>query len=302
MLPESHHRAAVAALCGAFGLALVFLCGCAPQRVIHAETAPQRNLIVTEDASGLRTLLFERGGARQSVVKVGDPEHIELPYAKTALVGLALPDRLRRMLVVGLGGGTLPSFLHRHYRDAAIDVVEIDQGVVDIAKKMFEFKEDERLKVHVADGRRFIEGVRASSYDLIILDAFGSDSIPYHLATEEFLRSVHRALTPGGVVVGNIWGRSHNRLYDSMLRTYRQVFEELIILDVPGDVNRIFLALARPRALTRSELAERARRISTAGRFRFDLGDLVNRGFTAEQQASGEGQVLRDRPQDAGRH
>jgi spermidine synthase len=289
-------RAVLAALWGALCLAASSLPGCAFQNIVHEETAPQRSLIVIEDAAGLRTLLFERGGARQSVVKVGDPDHIELPYARTALVALALPEKLHRMLVVGLGGGTLPSFLRRHYPDAAIDVVEIDPGVLDIAKKMFEFREDDRLKVHIADGRRFIEAARPPFYDVIILDAFGSDSIPYHLTTEEFLQGVRRALAPGGVAVGNVWGRSHNRLYDSMLRTYRQVFEELMILDVPGDVNKIFLGLPRRRALSQGELARLAREVSTAGRFRFDLGELVNHGFMQVPQEGSEGQVLRDKP------
>ncbi|HYU70856.1 MAG TPA: hypothetical protein VEL09_16165, partial [Burkholderiales bacterium] len=85
--------------------------GCAAQTVIHEKASPYNTIIVTEDHKGMRTLLFERGGGRQSVVKPGDPDHLELPYARVALAGLALCEEPRRILVVGLGGGTLPMFL-----------------------------------------------------------------------------------------------------------------------------------------------------------------------------------------------
>src|SRR5712691_10709106 len=188
-------------------LAVVALCAlaCAAQTVIYEKPSRYNTIIVTEDHSGLRTLLFESGGSRQSVVKPGDPDHLELPYARVALAGLALCEEPRRILVVGLGGGTLPMFLRKHYPNAAIDVAQIDPDVVDVAKKFFGFREDERMQVHVGDGRRFIENVRQPQYDVIYLDAFGAYNVPEHLATQEFLRAVRRAVVPSGVAIGNVW-------------------------------------------------------------------------------------------------
>src|SRR5882762_11640711 len=144
--------------------------GCAAQTVIHERASPYNNIIVTEDRDGLRTLLFERFGGRQSVVKPGDPDHLELAYARVALAGLALCEGPRRILVVGLGAGSLPMFLRKHYPAAAIDVAEIDPGVVDVAKQFFGFREDERTRAHVGDGRQFIEKAR-QGYDIVFLDA-----------------------------------------------------------------------------------------------------------------------------------
>src|SRR5437899_11184923 len=154
--------------------------GCAAQTVIHERASPYNAIIVTEDHRGMRTLLFEKGGGRQSVVKPGDPDHLELPYARAALAGLALCEEPRRMLVVGLGGGSLPMFLRAHYPAATIDVAEIDPGVVDIAKRFLGFVEDEGMRAHVGDGRQFIEDARQADYDLIFLDAFGSTDVPNH--------------------------------------------------------------------------------------------------------------------------
>jgi spermidine synthase len=268
--------------------------GCTAQTVIYETASSYNTIIVTEDHKGLRTLLFERGGGRQSVVKPGDPDHLELPYARVALAGLALCEEPRRILVVGLGGGSLPMFLRKHYPVATIDAAEIDPGVVDVAKRFFGFIEDERMRTHVGDGRQFIENARQADYDIIFLDAFGARDVPKHLTTREFLQAVRRALKPDGVVVSNIWRSASNPLYDSMARTYQEAFDELFILDVPGDVNNIFLALPRRQPLGQGELALAARKISTAKRFRFDLGELVEYGFLHARERNPRARVLRD--------
>ncbi len=278
----------------AAALAALSVLGCTAQTVIYEKASPYNTIIVTEDQKGLRTLLFERGGGRQSVVKPGDPDHLELPYARVALAGLALCEEPRRILVVGLGGGTLPMFLRAHYPAATTDVAEIDPDVVDAAKKFFGFIEDERMRVHVGDGRKFIEKALQADYDVIFLDAFGASDVPKHLTTLEFLQITRRALKPNGVVVSNVWRPASNPLYDSMVRTHQEAFEELFILDVPGDVNNIFLALPRRQLLGQSELALLARKISTAKRFRFDLGELVAHGFSHARQKNPRAAVLRD--------
>jgi spermidine synthase len=278
----------------AAAFAALSVSGCTAQTVIYEKASSYNTIIVTEDHKGLRTLLFERGGGRQSVVKPGDPDHLELPYARVALAGLALCEEPRRILVVGLGGGSLPMFLRKHYPAATIDAAEIDPGVVDVAKKFFGFIEDERMLAQVGDGRQFIENARQADYDIIFLDAFGARDVPKHLTTLEFLQITRRALKPNGVVVSNIWRPASNPLYDAMARTYQEAFDELFILDVPGDVNNIFLALPRVQPLSQGELALLARKISTAKRFRFDLGELVEYGFLHTREKNPRARVLRD--------
>jgi spermidine synthase len=200
---------------------------------------------------------------------------------------------------VGLGGGTIPGFLHKHYPQMKIDVVDIDPDVVDVAKRFFGFREDATLRAYVKDGRRFIETSR-TPYDVIFLDAFGADNIPYDLATREFLQSVRRALGPKGVAVGNVWNRGSNSLYDSMVRTYQEVFDELYVLEVRGTGNEIFLALPRREQIDRDELTRRAARLSEQKRFRFDLGELVARGYRHEKEENARGKVLTDKNKPAG--
>lgn len=272
------------------------VCAVAPaeQKLLYEKKSPYSTIVVTEDEQGLRTLWFDQNAARQSVVKVGDPDHIELPYARAMPVGLALVEKPKRVLIVGLGGGTIPSFLHKHYPQTTIDVVDIDPDVVYVAKKYFGFREDPTMHAYVDDGRRFIEKCR-DPYDLIFLDAFGSENIPYHLATREFLQAVRRALTPNGIAIGNIWSRSSNPLYDSMVRTYQEVFDDLHILDVQGTGNKILVALPRKQRITRDDLARRATKVSKEKHFRFDMGELVRYGYRYAGQKSLRGRVLTDK-------
>ena len=280
-----------------FAVLAVLVCcavAAAQQKILYQKQSPYSTVIVTEDDQGMRTLSFGSEGVRQSVVKVGDPDHLELPYAPVMVSGLALCPEPKRVLVVGLGGGTIPSFLHKHYPKTRIDAVDIDPVVVEVAKQFFGFHEDETLKAYVQDGRQFIEE-RPNVYDIIFLDAFGSESIPYHLATREFLEAVRRAITAQGVVLADVWGPGSNRLYHSMVRTYQEVFDELYILDVQGSANKILIALPRKLRVAREELARRAGAISKQKQFRFDMAELVTYGYQYADEKDPGAQVLIDK-------
>ena len=278
---------------GLLAVFVLFVAASGEEKVLYKKDSPYNTIVVTEDGEGLRTLFFDNR-VKQSVVKVGDPDHVELAYARAMPVGLALVEEPRRMLIVGLGGGTIPGFLHKHYPKTTIDVVDIDPDVVKVARKYFGFREDATMHAHVKDGRRFIEECR-DPYDIIFLDAFGAENIPYDLATREFLVAVRRALTPKGIVVGNVWSRYSNPLYDAMVRTYQDVFDELYILDVQGTGNKILIALPRKERIGRDELARRAGRISKQKRFRFDMGELVTYGYRHVEEKDPDARVLRDK-------
>jgi spermidine synthase len=272
----------------------------AGETILHEKTSAYGTVVVVDEDDGTRTLRFGRHGARQSAYRPDDPERLVLPYTEVALTALALSGEPRRILVLGLGGGTLAGFLRRHYPAAHIDAVDIDPEVVRVAKQYFGFREDGRMRAHVADGRKFIESAR-EPYDLIFLDAFGTTSVPAHLTTREFLEAVRRATRPGGAVVGNLWFRQYNKLFDSMVQTYRAVFDDLAVLHVVGTGNRILIALPRKNALDRGEFARLAREVSSARGFRFDMGDLVEKGYNAADASGEGGRVLLDRDLATGR-
>jgi len=234
----------------------------AAERIIYETHSPYTRIVVSEDHEGLRTLRFERFGARQSVVKLGDPDHLELAYARVMTpIPLLFLEEPRSALVIGLGGGTIPSFLRKHFPQMQIDVVDIDPTVVAVAKSHFGFREDARMRAHVQDGRQFVESAK-QRYDLVYLDGFGAESVPAHLTTREFLTAVRAILTPQGMAVGNLWGRAVNRNYDSMVKTYRDVFDGVLVADVVGSANKILLASTAKHDLGEFDLPGRAAAVS----------------------------------------
>lgn len=261
--------------------------------VLHEKASAYGTVVVTDEGDGLRALRFGRDGVRQSLVRPGDPEYLGLAYVPVVLAGLALSHQQRRFLVIGLGGGTMPAFLRRHYPAAEIDAVDINPEVVFAAKNFLGFREDARLRVHITDGRRFIESVQ-QPYDAIILDAYGADAVPAHLTTREFLGAVRRAVRSDGVVISNLWHTATRPPYDSMVQTYRAGFDQIHVIRVAGTGNRILYALPRNQPLSRAELADLTRKFASAGKFRFNAGALVERGWTAPDNAAFGGQVLSD--------
>lgn len=266
----------------------------AAERVIYKGPSKFSDvLVVSENADGLRVLRFEMHGARQSVVKPDDPDHLELAYARAMPAALTWKPQPRRVLVVGLGGGTIPMFLRRHLPEADIDAVEIDPAVVDLARAYFGFRDDRKMKAHVGDGRAWIETSRAR-YDLIVLDAFGANAAPYALTTSEFLRSVYAALAPDGVVISNMWDRTANPLYDDMVTTYLSIFPAVSVMDIMGSGNKLVFASRSTAVPDREEAAERAGRLNVRLGLRHDLVPMIRHGLRAPNGVERGGSVLTD--------
>lgn len=215
-------------------------------QTLHSERSLYRNIFVTDD-DGLRCLTFRRfvGGHRQTCMRMSDPNELVFPYAKMMLGVLAIDPHPKHVLIVGLGGGTLPSNLRRMAPDADIEVVELDPAVVKVAKQFFDFQTGPKLNVTTEDGRVFVKKAlkNGTQYDLIMLDAFEDDYIPEHLLTKEFLTEVKGILTPDGVLAANTF--SSSKLYPYESATYAAVFGDFYNLVM---ANRIIWA--QPGKLT----------------------------------------------------
>lgn len=217
-----------------FAAALTALAAAAPavapaavrgERVLHEERSLYRNMYVTQDGDE-RCLLFRarRGAGRESCMYVSNPDRFVFEYAPMMMTGLYANPQPRNILVIGLGGGTLPTALQELLPNAKLDVVELDAAVHRVAQRYFDFKKTPNTRVFIEDGRVFVKrmGRAKAQYDLIMLDAFESDYIPEHMLTQEFLREVRAIMAPRGVLVANTWSTSG--LYDHESTTYQSVF------------------------------------------------------------------------------
>jgi len=228
----------------------------------------------------------------QSQVNLNDlREHI-LEYTELAFCGLLYKPQPQKMLVLGLGGGVIPREMHHYLPELEIDVVEIDPEIPSIAKQFFGFCEDDKLKVHIDDGRMFIKKQLrldpVPKYDLIILDAFNGDYIPFHLMTKEFLEELKGVLAEDGVVIANVF--YSNRLYDAELKTFLAVFGRCQAF--LGDYSGNAMLVAGP-TLTVSDAVEIAKVLQRKHMLTFDML-MVAKQLIPDPRPDSHAKVLTD--------
>jgi len=242
-------------------LLLASIAGAAEQRLIHSEKSLYREVFVYEDGN-TRCLCFTRLCAigRQTCVDLRQPNRLVFEYTQMMLGALYLNPDPHSILIIGLGGGTLPRTLERLLPNADIDVVEIDPAVVGVAQQYFGFRPDERIHLTVQDGRAYVrQALRGSKrYQLIMLDAYEHQYIPEHMLTREFLGEVRSLLQPGGIVAANTF--SSSRLYQNESVTYSSVFGEFYNL---RSGNRVILATNGPLPSI-DEVTRNSRRFTAA--------------------------------------
>jgi spermidine synthase len=232
-------------------------------KILHTKDSQYHRIAVVEDDTS-RYLRFD--SSFQSGMYVDDPYKTRFGYSDYLQLPIGYRPSTKRILYVGLGGGSAPKRTWRDFPGMQIDAVELDPEVVTAAYEYFALPRDPRLNVEVEDGRRFL-AENEGPWDVIVIDAFYSDSIPFHLATREFLELVRSRLVPGGLVSANIIGAvtgPDSRLFRSMLRTYRAVFPTVNIhpvLDAGGRdlgaIRNIILVAGEGAAPSKEFLLER---------------------------------------------
>lgn len=214
------------------------------QQVLHTEPSDFSPVVVYE-AGGERCMTFGsvQTLGRQTCRALDGSPRMVLNYTRMMMAALFVQPDPRRILVIGLGGGTLPMALAELLPRAHIDTVEIDPAVTRVAERYFGFQPSARMPVHHADGRAYVEqAVREGRrYDLVLLDAFDYDYIPAHLTTREFLLQARALLAPRGVLAANTFSSSD--FYDRESATYANVFGRYFNLRAN---NRVIFAVNGP--------------------------------------------------------
>jgi spermidine synthase len=232
--------------------------------IVAAKDTRYHRMVVADDAT-TRYLRFD--SSFQSAMFLDDPFATRFEYSDYLQLALAYRPSSRRILFIGLGGGSAPKRMWRDFPSLRQHVIEIDPEVVDAAYRWFELPRDDRLTVDVDDGRRWLAR-NEERWDAIVLDAFYADSIPFHLATSEFLELALSRLEPGGLLVTNMIGSvtgSQSRLLRSLVRTYRSVFPTVSVHPVfeegrprdPTETLNVILVASESPAPSKAFLRER---------------------------------------------
>jgi spermidine synthase len=260
-------------------------------KLVHSQRSLYREVLVYEGRD-IRCMCFTRDCriGRQSCMALDEPDRIVMNYPRMMLASLYAKPEPSSVLIIGLGGGTIPRALKQVIPNVRIDVVEIDPAVIDVAKKQFGFVEDARVRAIAADGRVFVKRALREQrhYDLIMLDAFDHEYIPEHLLTREFLVEVKSLLAPNGILVANTF--SSSRLYDHESVTYAAVFPTFYNLKKE---NRVIIA-ANGTLPSRAQLQANSERFEEAfRRFGFDASSMLQL-FSTKADWNRNARVLTD--------
>ena len=176
----------------------------------------------------------------QSRMAVDDPLALDLGYTRTMMGFLLFCPQPARLMMVGLGGGSLAKFCHRYLPGAAMLVAEINPHVIALRNEFLVPPDDERLTVVNACGALVVRH-NVNPFDVMLVDGFDSQGQPARLCSQRFYDDCHAALQPGGVLVVNLH-HGHAR-YEIFLDRLRRSFDELLVVN-DGDLsNSIVFAL-----------------------------------------------------------
>jgi spermidine synthase len=191
------------------------------------------------DELDARSLHFSMS-AIQSRMLLQRPDALALEYTRSMMAWPMLRPAARALCMIGLGGGSIPKFCHRHLAQCAMTVVEIDPRVIALRDAFLLPPDDARLRVVEADGARFVADTE-DRFDILMVDAFDADAMPAALGTQRFYDDCLDALHAGGLLVVNLHA-GHPSLPLYLERIRRAFGPRLVTVDDRDGSNRVVFA------------------------------------------------------------
>ncbi|THB78537.1 MAG: methyltransferase domain-containing protein [Desulfobulbaceae bacterium] len=233
-------------------------------------------LVEIIDQGKTRTLYFG-GNVLQSSIDLSAPHRLYLSYTRYMMSGLLFKPAPQNILMVGLGAGSMVHFLHHHYPDSRIDVVEHAELVIELARGYFSLPENSQVTIHCADGYDFIRAHPNKTYDLVIIDAFDHRGMAANIYNQSYLRQLKKVLVDTGLVSFNLWSGNQDKMIE-IRALVENDFNCLLEFPVYNRGNVICLA---SDSLTRPHLLRLRNAVisSASKRFSIDFKPIINQGL-----------------------
>jgi len=278
-MPNSR-KAPLGALCAA--VALFILAEPQPamsNQVLIAKRESVYNNIYVFKEGPIITLTFGHNRALYTETVYDTRDELALPsrYTRYMTAVLAYAGEVDRILEIGFGGGRTAWYLHKTMPDLNVTSVELDPEVFKLAKRYFGIRLEPNFNVSIEDGRRYIMR-RKTQWPVILIDAYRSAFVPFHLLTKEFYKLVKTRVSPGGAVAQNV--EPNTMMFDAALVTIGKVFDHVDLYDAGGNV--VMIAYDGPRR-EQARLASTAGRLDAAFGFKYPLRDMVSQRRSVER-------------------
>lgn len=242
------------------------------------EIVSEYSRIRIEERGTVRRLLFvsdDGATALESEMDVTRPQDLLIRYTQAMFASYFFLPRQERVLIVGLGAGSMVRFLEHHDPQLRVDVVEIDPVIVEVAREHFGTRASANVRIFVQDGFDYLKST-STIYDVVYMDAFlkpaedtDASGIPLRLKTKAFLRELQGRVHPNGLIVFNV----HEP--DDLL-VIRDVFEETYVfrLEVSGSVAVGASASGR---FSKEELLRAGRELDARFQASFSFAEIAER-------------------------
>jgi spermidine synthase len=177
--------------------------------------------------------------AIQSEMRCEAPDELVVPYTRTMMGFLLFKAQPEKIVMIGLGGGSLPKYCHAKLPGASIVVTEINSDVIALRDQFYVPSDDERLRVLCEDGAAFVRNV-VDSIDVLLVDGFDLNGQSGQLCTQAFYDDCYASLAPGGMIVINLAAEDPNR--ERSVARVRRRFHNAVVVDSEDYTNRVVFA------------------------------------------------------------
>ena len=236
-------------------------------RAVHKGMTGEESVDVSE-MDGVRSL-YLGSETVQSAMRVKAPYELELAYSRGMMMFLLFMKQPKDLLMVGLGGGSIPKYIHHFLPEMQTRVVEINPRIIQVARSHFYLPDDDgRLEVIEGDGVVYLQENSATA-DVLLLDIFDSQGVPPEMYNQAFFDTCETSLRLDGMMAVNLWGSDKN--FDIYLLRIEQSFHERVLVlrtGRPGNIV-VFGFKRPPRDLRWSTLRVRAKALQEHHKIEF---------------------------------
>ena len=259
------------------------------QDIVFETTSPYHHIRVA-DRGRMRVLHFNN--TTQSQISLDDPLQGHFEYTEYFHMPWLWNDQIKTVLMIGLGGSSIQRAYQAYWPQVETETVELDPKVVEVARDYFQFKETEKMKAIISDGRMHLRRTR-KTYDLIILDAYTANRygsfIPYTLVTKEFFALAHSRLSDKGVLAYNVIGSAYQRrenIVGAIYNTLKTSFAQVYMFPALGSRNVVLLATRSSEPVTRVQLEQRLAQLVKTRKVTFPNFSVRLKRFVAKPPPS----------------
>lgn len=176
----------------------------------------------------------------QSVMRKDNPEHLVLGYTRTIMGFLFFQPEPERIVMIGLGGGSLAKYCAKHLPDAHFTAVEINAQVIALREKFRIPADNEKFAVVHANGADYVAN-RSEKVDVLLVDGFDEDGHPGKLCSAGFYDNCYAKLRDGGVMTVNLL--ASDLKFGTYISRIRDSFEDkVVVVDAEEHGNKIAFA------------------------------------------------------------